>query len=219
MHSVVSVNGWEGRPPVGDHMVVTSHGLNPRAGTPRRRTTSSAAWRRGSPRPGNSPGKRTAGEVGGHILAAGLVDEVAMDVVPVGLRVGQAPFRQRRRAASAGGSRRGHFVWVSSPGSRHSRNIVDRAAVAVTVSTPRWRWGGPRRPPSTPTPDECRRTRRRRPWGRSTRAFRRPSDSAATTCIPAVRWSPTGPACGVAGCWFEEATADFGNAVDMTTEI
>ena len=34
------VNGWEGQPPAGDHVVVVSHRPKPRAGTPRRPTIS-----------------------------------------------------------------------------------------------------------------------------------------------------------------------------------
>jgi hypothetical protein len=46
-----------------------------------------------------------AGDVGGQVLAAGLVDEVAMDVAPGGgVRVRQALLRVGRRTAPAGGS-------------------------------------------------------------------------------------------------------------------
>ena len=45
-----------------------------------------------------------AGDVGGQVLAAGLIDEVRMDVVPVDVRVRQALLRVGRRAAPVGGS-------------------------------------------------------------------------------------------------------------------
>ena len=91
-------NGWEGTPPAGEHVVVVSH--RPRPG----------GWHpqdvRGGVHPGRAAsydfvddvaqaiakarelaGERTvavaAGDVGGQALALGLVDEVAMDVVPV----------------------------------------------------------------------------------------------------------------------------------------
>lgn len=81
------VNGWEGRPPAGDHVVVVSHRPKPEGWHPEASyhfvddVTAAVAKAR------ELAGERTvavaAGEVGGQILAAGLVDEVAMDVVPV----------------------------------------------------------------------------------------------------------------------------------------
>ncbi|TDC08853.1 dihydrofolate reductase [Nonomuraea longispora] len=81
-------DGWGGKPPGGiDHMVVVSHRPRPEG------------WHPGAPfhfvdgveaamaRARELAGERTvevaAGAVGGQVLAAGLVDEVAMDVVPV----------------------------------------------------------------------------------------------------------------------------------------
>ena len=80
--------GWGGTPPGGiDHVVVVSHRPEPEG------------WRPGSPflfvdgieaavaKAQELAGDRTvevaAGDVGGQVLAAGLVDEVAMDVAPV----------------------------------------------------------------------------------------------------------------------------------------
>ena len=48
-----------------------------------------------------------AGDVGGQMLAAGLVDEVRMDVVPVVFGSGKRYFGSARRTAPVGGSRRG----------------------------------------------------------------------------------------------------------------
>ncbi|MEW2503861.1 MULTISPECIES: dihydrofolate reductase family protein [unclassified Amycolatopsis] len=81
------VNGWEGKPPAGEHVVVVSHrpkpeGWHPEAsyhfvdGVP-------AAIDKAQELAGDRTVAVNAGEVGGQILAAGLVDEVAMDVVPV----------------------------------------------------------------------------------------------------------------------------------------
>ncbi len=81
------VNGWEGQPPTGDHVIVVSHRPKPEGWHPEASyhfvddVTAALDKARGL------AGERTvavnAGEVGGQILAAGLVDEVAMDVVPV----------------------------------------------------------------------------------------------------------------------------------------
>jgi len=81
------VNGWEGQPPAGDHVVVVSHRPKPEGWHPEASyhfvddVTAAIAKAR------DMAGERTiavnAGEVGSQILAAGLVDEVAMDVVPV----------------------------------------------------------------------------------------------------------------------------------------
>jgi dihydrofolate reductase len=81
------VNGWEGHPPTGDHVIVVSHRPKPDGWHPEASyhfvddVTAAISTAQ------NLAGERTiavnAGEVGGQILAAGLVDEVAMDVVPV----------------------------------------------------------------------------------------------------------------------------------------
>lgn len=90
------VNGWEGDPPTGDHVVVVSHrpkpeGWHPEAsyhfvdGVP-------AAIAKAKELAGERDISVNAGEVGAQILAAGLVDEVAMDVVPVVLGSGRRYF-------------------------------------------------------------------------------------------------------------------------------
>jgi dihydrofolate reductase len=81
------VNGWEGQPPAGDHVVVVSHWPKPTGWHPESSyhfvddVTAAIATAQ------DLAGERTiavnAGEVGSQIFAAGLVDEVAMDVVPV----------------------------------------------------------------------------------------------------------------------------------------
>src|ERR1051326_4072956 len=81
------VNGWEGHPPAGEHVVVVSHRPKPEGWHPEASyhfvddVTAAIATAQ------KLAGERTisvnAGDVGGQILAAGLVDEVAMDVVPV----------------------------------------------------------------------------------------------------------------------------------------
>jgi dihydrofolate reductase len=90
------VNGWEGRPPAGDHVVVVSHRPKPPGWHPE----ASYHFVDGVPaaidKARELAGPRTvavnAGDVGGQILAAGLVDEVAMDVVPVVFGAGKRYF-------------------------------------------------------------------------------------------------------------------------------
>jgi dihydrofolate reductase len=81
------VNGWEGRPPAGDHVVVVSHRPKPEGWHPEASyhfvDDVTAAIDKAQELAGERIVGVNAGEVGGQILAAGLVDEVAMDVVPV----------------------------------------------------------------------------------------------------------------------------------------
>ncbi|MFB9237370.1 dihydrofolate reductase family protein [Plantactinospora siamensis] len=81
------VNGWEGQPPTGDHVVVVSHRPKPAGWHPEASYhfvgDVAAAVDRARELAGDRDVAVNAGDVGGQILAAGLVDEVAMDVVPV----------------------------------------------------------------------------------------------------------------------------------------
>jgi dihydrofolate reductase len=81
------VNGWEGRPPAGDHVVVVSHRPKPDGWHPEASyhfvDDVAAAIAKAQELAGERTIAVNAGDVGGQILAAGLVDEVAMDVVPV----------------------------------------------------------------------------------------------------------------------------------------
>jgi dihydrofolate reductase len=81
------VNGWEGRPPAGDHVVVVSHRPKPEGWHPEASYHFVDDVTAAIDKAQELAGKRTiavnAGDVGGQILAAGLVDEVAVDVVPV----------------------------------------------------------------------------------------------------------------------------------------
>ena len=89
-------NGWEGDPRRVTTWSWCRTGPSPRAGTRRRRTTSSTTWPPRSPTARELAGDRTvsvaAGDVGGQALALGLVDEVAMDVVPVVFGTGKRYF-------------------------------------------------------------------------------------------------------------------------------
>jgi dihydrofolate reductase len=81
------VNGWEGRPPAGDHVVVVSHRPKPEGWHPEASyhfvDDVTAAIAKAQELAGDRTIAVSAGEVGGQIFAAGLVDEVAMDLVPV----------------------------------------------------------------------------------------------------------------------------------------
>jgi dihydrofolate reductase len=80
-------NGWEGRPPAGEHVVVVSHRPKPEAWHPEASyhfaDDVAAAIGKAKELAGDGIVAVAAGNVGGQALALGLVDEVAMDVVPV----------------------------------------------------------------------------------------------------------------------------------------
>jgi dihydrofolate reductase len=89
-------NGWEGEPPAGDHLVVVSHrpkpdGWHPEADVPFFEDVV-AAVEEAKARAGDRVVAVCAGNVGGQALALGLVDEVAMDVVPVVFGTGKRYF-------------------------------------------------------------------------------------------------------------------------------
>jgi dihydrofolate reductase len=90
------VNGWEGRPPAGDHVVVVSHRPKPEGWHPEASyhfvEGAKAAIEKAQELAGDRTVAVNAGDAGGQILAAGLVDEVAMDVVPVVFGAGKRYF-------------------------------------------------------------------------------------------------------------------------------
>jgi len=81
------MNGWEGNPPTGDHVVVVSHRPKPAGWHPEASyhflDDVTAAIAKAKELAGERVVAVNAGDVGGQILAAGLVDDVAIDVVPV----------------------------------------------------------------------------------------------------------------------------------------
>lgn len=86
-HLFDMMNGWEGEPPVGDHVVVVSHrpkpeGWHPEASFPFVGDVA-AAVAKARDLAGDRTVTVAAGDVGGQAFALGLVDEVAMDMVPV----------------------------------------------------------------------------------------------------------------------------------------
>jgi dihydrofolate reductase len=80
-------NGWEGRPPTGEHVVVVSHRPKPDGWHPEAAydfvTDLADAVARARKLAGGRTVAIAAGDVGGQAFALGLVDEVALDVVPV----------------------------------------------------------------------------------------------------------------------------------------
>jgi dihydrofolate reductase len=80
-------NGWEGKPPAGEHLVVVSHRPKPDGWHPDASChvfdDVAAAVAKAKELAGTRTVAVAAGDVGGQALALGLVDEVAIDVVPV----------------------------------------------------------------------------------------------------------------------------------------
>jgi dihydrofolate reductase len=89
-------NGWEGQPPAGQHIVVVSHRPKPAGWHPEASCHFADNVSRAIAVAKELAGERdvalTAGDVGGQALALGLVDVVAMDVVPVVFGSGQRYF-------------------------------------------------------------------------------------------------------------------------------
>lgn len=80
-------NGWDGVPPAGDHIVVVSHRPKPEGWHPeascRFEDDITAAIATAKHLAGDRDVAVTAGDIGGQAFALGLIDVVAMDVVPV----------------------------------------------------------------------------------------------------------------------------------------
>jgi dihydrofolate reductase len=90
-------DGWDGTPPSGvDHVVVVTHRPPPEGWDPQAPfhfvDGVEAAVARARELAGDRIVEVAAGDVGGQVLAAGLVDEVRMDVVPVVLGSGKRYF-------------------------------------------------------------------------------------------------------------------------------
>ncbi|MGE0027795.1 MAG: dihydrofolate reductase family protein [Thermoleophilia bacterium] len=86
-HLFDMTDGWSGRPPAGEHVVVVSHRPKPEGWHPEASYHFAGDVPSAIATAQELAGDRTvavaAGDVGGQALALGLVDEVAMDVVPV----------------------------------------------------------------------------------------------------------------------------------------
>jgi dihydrofolate reductase len=86
-HVFDMTNGWEGTPPAGEHVVVVSHRPKPDGWHPEASyhfvDGVAAAIAKAKELASERSVAVAAGDVGGQVFALGLVDEVAMDVVPV----------------------------------------------------------------------------------------------------------------------------------------
>lgn len=87
-HVFDMTNGWDGEPPGGiDHVVVVTHRPRPDGWYPDAPfhfvDGIEAAMAKAEELAGDRVVEVAAGDVGGQVLAAGLIDEVRMDVVPV----------------------------------------------------------------------------------------------------------------------------------------
>jgi dihydrofolate reductase len=96
-HSFEVTDGWDGTPPSGiDHVVVVSHRGAPDGWDPEAPFHFVDGIETAVSKAKELAGDRTvevaAGDVGGQMLAAGLVDEVRMDVAPVVLGSGKRYF-------------------------------------------------------------------------------------------------------------------------------
>lgn len=90
-------DGWDGTPPSGvDHVVVVTHRGRPEGWDPRAPfhfvDGVEAAMAKAQELAGDRVVEVAAGDVGGQVFAAGLVDEVRMDVAPVVLGSGKRYF-------------------------------------------------------------------------------------------------------------------------------
>jgi dihydrofolate reductase len=86
-HQFDLTNGWEGKPPAGEHVVVVSHRPKPEGWHPEASYHFAGSVEEGIARAKELAGEGEigvgAGDVGGQALALGLIDSVAIDVVPV----------------------------------------------------------------------------------------------------------------------------------------
>ena len=96
-HVFDMTDGWDGTPPGNvDHMVVVTHRPAPEGWDPQAPfhfvDGVEAAVAKAQELAGDRLVEVSAGDVGGQVLAAGLIDEVRMDVVPVVLGSGKRYF-------------------------------------------------------------------------------------------------------------------------------
>jgi dihydrofolate reductase len=95
-HVFDMTGGWGGKPPAGDHCVVVSHRPAPEGWDPAAPfhfvDNVTDAVRLAKELAGERVVSIAAGDVGGQIFDAGLVDEVALDMVPVVFGTGKRYF-------------------------------------------------------------------------------------------------------------------------------
>ena len=96
-HVFDMTNGWDGTPPAGvDHVVVVTHRGRPEGWYPEAPfyfvDGIEEAMAKAQELAGDRVVEVAAGDVGGQVLAAGLIDEVRMDVAPVAFGAGKRYF-------------------------------------------------------------------------------------------------------------------------------
>lgn len=96
--------------------------------------------------------------------------------------------------------------WVSGPDSRHSRNVAQRPAVAITVFDSTVDVGRGEAAYFDATAHLRLRTRRTPRCAPSTIGYRRAGGSAVPTFGRRDRWSSTLPRCSIAICSYAAAT-------------
>lgn len=86
-HQFDLTNGWEGHPPADNHVVVVSHRPRPAGWHPEAPYHFAASVEEGMARAQELAGEGDiavgAGDIGGQALSRGLIDYVAIDIVPV----------------------------------------------------------------------------------------------------------------------------------------
>ncbi|MEV6159749.1 hypothetical protein AB0L53_56380 [Nonomuraea sp. NPDC052129] len=159
-HVFDMTDGWDGKPPGGiDHVVVVSHRPMPEGWDPEAPfhfvDGVEAAMAKAQELAGDRMVEVAAGDVGGQVLAAGLIDEVRMDVVPVVFGSG----KRYSACTRSLGPCSGHSAWDSDstatkcPASSDSRisGARNRAPPISTDSSPVRTSSGPRTPTRTDT--------------------------------------------------------------------
>ena len=95
-HQFDLMDGWEGRPPAGEHVVVVSHRPKPEGWHPEASYHFAGSVEEGIARAQELAGDGeigvAAGDIGGQALSLGLIDHVAIDVVPVVFGAGKPYF-------------------------------------------------------------------------------------------------------------------------------
>jgi dihydrofolate reductase len=128
-HQFDLTNGWEGHPPAGEHVVVVSHRPRPTGWHPDAPYHFAGSIQEAIARAQELAGEGEiavgAGDVGGQALALGLIDLVAIDIVPVVFGRGKPYF-----GALANGHLmlRGPEVVIQGHGVLHLRYGVDNGA-------------------------------------------------------------------------------------------
>jgi dihydrofolate reductase len=144
-HLFDMTDGWAGRPPTGEHVVVVSHRPKPEGWHPEASyhfvDDVAAAVAKAKELAGEGTVAVAAGDVGGQALALGLGRRGGDGRGAGGLRLRQAVLRPGRRAAPARGPRCGHprrpRAAPALPGSPLTgRSGADAVAAAPRVATP-----------------------------------------------------------------------------------